>query len=109
MAPRTKSDPASAGSPFARIVRGERFVGIADTEIDVIYHASPGFRELAEIAGIRSHLVVGLRKDATLIGARAIYRKEVDPFSDKQIALLQNFAAQAVIAMENARLLAETR
>ena len=97
------------GSPFDRIVRGERFVGIADTEIDVIYHASPGFRELAEIAGIRSHLVVGLRKDATLIGARAIYRKEVDPFSDKQIALLQNFAAQAVIAMENARLLAETR
>jgi GAF domain-containing protein len=99
----------SPGSPFDLIVRGERFVGIADTEIDGIYHSSPGFRELAEIAGIRSHLVVGLRKEETLIGALAIYRKEVDPFADRQVALLQNFAAQAVIAMENARLINETR
>jgi adenylate cyclase len=98
-----------AGSPFEKIVRGERFVRIADTEVDSIYHTSPGFRELVDFAGIRTHLVVGLRRDETLSGALAIYRKEGRPFSEKEIALLQNFAAQAVIAMENARLLDELR
>ena len=95
--------------PLGRIARGEHVVRLPDATKDEIYRTNQAYREFIDASGIRSGVMVPLRKDETLLGAIVVHRRKVLPFTDKQIALLQNFAAQAVIAIENARLVTETR
>jgi GAF domain-containing protein len=101
-------EPESAIGHLAR--SGDEVIQNPDITADEIYRAGvPSRLKLVEITRARTVLWVALRKDVRLVGVFVIYRQEVRPFTDKQIALLQNFAAQAVVAMENARLITETR
>ena len=95
---------------FTRILGGEPLVHLADISKDVSYRTgNQRAKTIVDQFGIHTLLTVPLRKEETLLGGFVLYRLEAKPFSDKQISLVQNFAAQAVIAMENARLLNELR
>jgi GAF domain-containing protein/anti-sigma regulatory factor (Ser/Thr protein kinase) len=93
---------------LGRIVTDRRAVHIADVSAEELYRQGDPLRvATVEALGARTFLAVPMLREGTLIGAFTVYRQRVEPFSERQVALIQTFADQAVIAIENVRLFTE--
>ncbi len=107
---RTGMDQPRPGDAHWRLLAGEELIHNLDQKDEDAYRlGNPLRRAVVDLGGARAALVVALRKDNVLLGALTVYRKEVRSFSEKQVVILQSFAAHAVIAIENARLLKDLR